>query len=138
MWRKSLLALSTFALAIGATTATPAQAAAYPTSTFYTSYGNNVVKGKITWYNKSAYIEGTIKSASECRWAYVEFRNGRDSVGRWFYPACGGDSRSFSDKFDTPYAGGFTHAKVWIGNEVDGVRWNGDQCRRTSSTCWDL
>lgn len=101
-------------LGSGGLAAAPAQAA-YPTSTFYVSYGNSSVRGTITWYNRSVTFSGVIKSGGECRYAFVRAWNSQDansgSSSRTF-GVCGGDSQTFERTFSR--VGGYDLAYVLL------------------------
>jgi hypothetical protein len=102
------------ALALAAVGATGQGAhAAYPTTSYYVSYGNSVLKGKLTWYNRSVGISGSLSVASGCKYAfYWGWAGNYDTGGRApVFDVCGG-SLPFTSKMDGFPAGGASRVRV--------------------------
>jgi hypothetical protein len=139
--RRALLMLGTLALATGVTTAVaPGVAhAAYPTSSYYVSYGNTVLQGTITWYNLSTTARVTLHAASPHRGVCLFVQNAstwKDNCG--IAPVTG--DYSFSLTTDGSGPGGWTYAEMQLydATNSDYALWGflaGDYCYRTDSYC---
>jgi hypothetical protein len=134
--RRALLALAALVLPLAILTAPPANAT-YPTSSFYVTWGQTVVKGTVTWFNLGVSIDGTIKvpKGSGCRWVYSRALNGADDQDNRDPFACE-STQGFRSRFSTPVAGGFTQVEVGILlNRDDFFTVNFDRCIRGHDAC---
>ncbi|MEU9994990.1 hypothetical protein ACGFYP_30905 [Streptomyces sp. NPDC048370] len=76
MLRRSALTLAMVAGLTTSAAATPATAAAYPTTKVYVSDGaGSSISGTLTWYNRSVDFKGTLKSVG-CRRAWYSVFDG--------------------------------------------------------------
>lgn len=114
--------------------ASPATAAAYPTSSFYISDGQgSYYSGTLTWYNRSVGITGTFKSVG-CRRVYgAAYANNLldwDNSTTW----CN-TTRTQSINLDANVVGGATSARIWMTTGDPDVVLDYDECFRDNSYC---
>jgi hypothetical protein len=114
--------------------AAPATAADYPTSTFEIEVGASYYKGAVTWYNRSAGVDGAFKAVGYRRiyaqaWAGGTWL-GWQSSSTW-YNTSGPASLPLTANVE----GGATEVAVWMtsGNPYDGLEYF--LCYRGDSTC---
>jgi hypothetical protein len=94
--------------------APPAEAAAYPRSTFRVPYGNTYTTGTVTFYNRAVVVEGEQKavSSSGCRKTTGITVAGDEQLGQneWAWTCSG--SQKFSFTVPANRAGGAD--RVWV------------------------
>ncbi|KFU78494.1 hypothetical protein [Amycolatopsis lurida] len=103
--------------------ATPATAAAYPTSTFRIEVGASYYIGKVTWYNRSVGVDGAFK-ASGCRRIYADAWAGTTYLDTQNSSTWCDRSGQASLPLDADVVGGATRARVWMttGNPAEGLQ----------------
>ncbi|WP_203862988.1 hypothetical protein [Plantactinospora mayteni] len=96
------------ALLLAALAGAPAAAnTAATASDFYVTYGASYIRGTITWYNRSADVDGVVHAVSECRRASFTAMSDYELTDAGVSPeACPGTDTSFSIRLSIDVIGG--------------------------------
>ncbi len=111
------LGLATFvAVAIaGVASLSGTAQAAYPQTSFRLEYGATISTGTITWYNRSAAIEGNLKAYSGCKAVTFTAVNDREYDNGESPLICrNGSSVNYGDTLNIDVAGGPSVIYVYL------------------------
>jgi hypothetical protein len=141
MWKsKAIAAAAALGLLSVGVYPSAAKAEAYPSSSFYVSYGNTVARGTVTWYNRSIGVSYSFKTASGsgCWTLWVEAYNPTPSDAAFGLGSivCNGNSISEGFSVGNSGPGGYNVASVRIVDDT-GTPKRGDICEIDFTYCID-
>ncbi|OLF09679.1 hypothetical protein BLA60_17965 [Actinophytocola xinjiangensis] len=125
----SMLAVMAIFTAPAVGQASASTPAAYPVTPYTLKYGESVLTGSITWYNRSVYISGSVKARStgkqarfrgESAYCYSPLETRTASVNT---------TRPFGFSLNCDYPGGYTYVYVALW-DVNGNFLLGTTCTR--------
>jgi hypothetical protein len=114
--------------------ATPATAAAYPTSTFQLKYGQSYYNGTVTFYNRAVDVTG-IFNAVGCRRVYTTAWVGSTELDYQSTSTHCNSTRATTFTLSTDVAGGASDVLVWMTTEDSRDILKSVYCYRGTSVC---
>jgi hypothetical protein len=115
-WSRRALAVALLLIgAISTIGAQPASAAPQVTPFYYT-YGATILQGKMTWYNRTTAISGSLKARSDCRYGrFNAMTNSDQLVDAYTTPTvCPPNTTSYGGSVTVNRPGGPAYIAVWL------------------------